>query len=177
MLGPFRSLKVFINYLSIKQKRVPFVRFPFFLSRENSRQGGTTIQMWKSDPALLWNVGLVYRTHAGRDSKRTKREVGEPKKKRKKKSKEKKRIKMKRGKSKLKLDEWMEKEGQWSRWQSYMSWIGGPISSLCSHIWSERRAGMNELEKSVAMSMLPPDKNDKNQRTHTHAHTNRYKNK
>lgn len=28
---------------------------------------------------------------------------------------------------------------------------------------------MNELEKSVAMSMLPPDKNDKS--THTHTHT------
>lgn len=27
---------------------------------------------------------------------------------------------------------------------------------------------MNELEKSVAMSMLPPDKNDKNTHTQTH---------
>lgn len=39
----------------------------------------------------------------------------------------------------------------------------GPLLYLFvgSHIWADEKAGMNELEKSVAMSMLPPDKNDK----------------
>lgn len=54
-----------------------------------------------------------------------------------------------------------------------------PSSSISfeAQIWSARKkkklVGMNELEKSVAMSMLPPDKNDKS--THTHTHTRQIK--
>lgn len=80
MLVPFLVWKLFINYLSIKQKRVPFVLFSwgfffFFLSGEmdfrsgGARRGGReernanrkiSNQRREKNPALRWNVWVSF---------------------------------------------------------------------------------------------------------------------